>query len=74
MFIQSFQSKIPELPLERVFSLSIFKSNEKVDEKYSEALAMFEVQPPCNRSKPQRWEDLRPSQSPEEKQEVKKGT
>ena len=36
-------------------------------------LAIFEAQPPWNRSKPQRWEDSRPPQYPEEKQEVKKG-
>ena len=37
-------------------------------------LAIFEAQPPWNRSKPQLWENLRPPQAPEEKQEVKKGT
>ena len=35
---------------------------------------MFEAQPPWNRLKPHRWEDLRPQQSLEEKKEVKKGT
>lgn len=40
---QEIERKTPQLPLERVLSLSIFKSGE--DERESEGLAMMEEQP-----------------------------
>ena len=60
MFIHSVQSKILELLLERVLSLSITENNKEIDEKESEVLAMFKAQPPWNISKPQQWEELTP--------------
>lgn len=65
--------KTPQLPSERVLSLSIFEIDEERDEKESEVLAMMEAQPQWIRFKPHWWEDLRPPQSSEENQESKKG-
>jgi hypothetical protein len=48
----------PQSPLKRVLSLSIFESDE--DEGEFEVLAMMEKQPEWIRSRPHRWEDLRP--------------
>lgn len=47
---QEIETKVPQLPLERVLSLSIFESDE--DERESEVLAMMEEQPQWIRSKP----------------------
>lgn len=66
--------KTPQLPLERVLSLSIFENDEEKYETESEVLAMMVTQTQWIRSKPRWWEDLRPLQSREEKQEIKKGT
>ena len=49
---------MPQSLIERVLSLSIFKSDE--DEGNFEVLAMMEKQPEWIRSKPHLWEDLRP--------------
>lgn len=42
---QSSPMKTPQLPLERVLSLSIFKNDEEKDEIEFEVLAMMEEQP-----------------------------
>ena len=60
----------PRSPLNRVLSLSIFESNE--DEEESEVLALMEKQPEWIRTRPHRWEDLRPSPS-DVTEEPKKG-
>jgi hypothetical protein len=62
---------MPQSPLERVLSLSIFESDE--DERDLEVLAMMEKQPQWIRSKPHRWEDLRPPPPSEDTQEPKMG-
>ncbi|XP_050915842.1 uncharacterized protein LOC127130933 [Lathyrus oleraceus] len=64
----------PQLPLERVLSLSIFYGDKEVDNGESEVLAMMNVQPPWKGFRPYRWEDLRLSQSCEENKESNKGT
>ncbi|XP_058756799.1 uncharacterized protein LOC131630022 [Vicia villosa] len=74
VFIQYVENKMLELPLESVLSLSIFENGSKTDVEKSEVLGMLEAQPQWKRSKPYRWEELRPSQPIEEKQETKKGT
>ncbi|XP_050890878.1 uncharacterized protein LOC127096337 [Lathyrus oleraceus] len=48
----------PQLPLERVLSLSIFDSDKEVDNGESEMLALMDTQPPWKGSQPHRWEDL----------------
>ncbi|XP_050916140.1 uncharacterized protein LOC127131254 [Lathyrus oleraceus] len=55
---QSSPMKTPQLPLERVLSMSIFENDEEKDETESEVLAMMEAQPQWIRFKPHRWEDL----------------
>ncbi|XP_050900375.1 uncharacterized protein LOC127107138 [Lathyrus oleraceus] len=62
----------PRLPLERVLSLSIVEDTEGIDEEESEVVAMLKEQPPWVRSRPQRWEELRPKTSSESKQDIKK--
>lgn len=52
-------------------SLSIFESDE--DERELEVLAMMEAQPHWIKSKPHRWENLKPPQSLENTHEPKKG-
>jgi hypothetical protein len=61
----------PRSPLNRVLSLSIFYSNE--DEEESEVLALMEKQPEWIRSRPHRWEDLRPPPSSDVTEEPKTG-
>ena len=73
VFAQSMQITTPKLPLERVLSLSIVEDTEGIDEKESEVVAMLKEQPPWVRSRPQRWEELRPKTSSESKQDIKKG-
>ncbi|XP_050889339.1 uncharacterized protein LOC127094561 [Lathyrus oleraceus] len=73
VFAQSMQITTPKLPLERVLSLSIIENTEGIDEKESEVVSMLKAQPPWIHSRPQRWEELRPKVSPEEKQDIKKG-
>ena len=72
VFIQSVNSQMPKLPLERVLSLSILEKNEEVSEEESQVLAMLEAQPQWNKSKPHRWEDLRQPSSTEGEKEAKK--
>ena len=43
VFIQSVNSQMPKLPLERVLSLSILEKNEEVNEEESQVLAMLEA-------------------------------
>ncbi|XP_058774826.1 uncharacterized protein LOC131649098 [Vicia villosa] len=43
VFIQVIQSKIPELPLERVLILSIYEKDEDINEAESKVLAMLEA-------------------------------
>ncbi|XP_050888912.1 uncharacterized protein LOC127094083 [Lathyrus oleraceus] len=62
---------MPQSPLERVLSLSIFGSDE--DEGELEVLAMMEKQHRWIKSKPHRWEDLRPPPPSEDTQEPKTG-
>jgi hypothetical protein len=73
VFAQSMQITTPKLPLERVLSLSIIEDTDGIDEKESEVVSMLKAQPPWIHSRPQRWEELRPKVSPEEKQDIKKG-
>lgn len=68
---QENENKIPQSPLECVFSLSIFKSDE--DERVSEVLVVMEEQPHWIRSIPHWSEDLRPHPPSEDTQEPKKG-
>lgn len=72
VFIKAVSCNVPELPLERVLSLSICEKEEGMDEKELEVLDMMEVQPQWPRSKPHRWEDLRESPASEKSKEVKK--
>ncbi|XP_050896934.1 uncharacterized protein LOC127103746 [Lathyrus oleraceus] len=72
VFIKAVNCNVPELPLERVLSLSICGKEEGMDEKELEVLDMMEVQPRWPRSKPHRWEDLRESPASEKSKEVKK--
>ncbi|XP_050909068.1 uncharacterized protein LOC127122832 [Lathyrus oleraceus] len=62
----------PQLPLERVLSLSISKDTQEVDEKEREVLAMMETQPPFKGSRSLRWENLREPQLEEKKDKTKK--
>jgi hypothetical protein len=62
----------PQLPLERVLSLSISEDTQEVDEKEREVLAMMETQPPFKGSRSLRWENLREPQFEEKKDETKK--
>ncbi|XP_050919457.1 uncharacterized protein LOC127137000 [Lathyrus oleraceus] len=48
----------PQLPLERVLSLSIFDDDKEVGNGESKVLAMMDAQPPWKGSRPYRWEDL----------------
>ncbi|XP_050919033.1 uncharacterized protein LOC127136530 [Lathyrus oleraceus] len=48
----------PQLPLERVLSLSIFYGDKEVENGESEVLAMIDAQPHWKGSRPHRWEDL----------------
>ncbi|XP_058765799.1 uncharacterized protein LOC131639312 [Vicia villosa] len=73
MLAKSMQFTTPELPLERVLSLSISDTSEGIDEKESEVISMLKAQPPLTHSRPQRWEELKPEVSSEEKQDIKKG-
>jgi hypothetical protein len=73
VFAQSMQITTPKLPLERVLSLSIIEDTDGIDEKESKVVSMLKAQPPWIHSRPQRWEELRPKVSPEEKQDIKKG-
>ncbi|XP_050919721.1 uncharacterized protein LOC127137293 [Lathyrus oleraceus] len=64
----------PQLPLERVLSLSIFDSDKEVDNGESEVLAMMDAQPLWKGSRSHQWEYLRLPQTSEEDKEPKKGT
>ncbi|XP_050876034.1 uncharacterized protein LOC127079697 [Lathyrus oleraceus] len=68
---QEIEKKMPQSPLERVLSISIFESDE--DEGNSEVLDMMEKQPEWIISKPHRWEDLRPPPPSNITQEPKTG-
>ncbi|XP_050919697.1 uncharacterized protein LOC127137269 [Lathyrus oleraceus] len=62
----------PQLPLERVLSLSISEDTQEVDEKEREVLAMMETQPPFKGSRSLWWENLREPQLEEKKDKTKK--
>ncbi|XP_050889340.1 uncharacterized protein LOC127094562 [Lathyrus oleraceus] len=62
----------PQLPLERVLSLSISKDTQEVDEKEREVLTMMATQPPFKGSRSLRWENLREPQVKEKKYETRK--
>ncbi|XP_050896393.1 uncharacterized protein LOC127103158 [Lathyrus oleraceus] len=64
----------PQLPLERVLSLSIFNSDKEVNNGESEVLALSDTQSPWKGSRPHRWEDLPLPQSSEADEELNKGT
>lgn len=72
VFAQSMQITTPKLPLERFLSLSTIEDTEGIDDKESEVVSMLKAQPPWIHSRLQRWEELRPKVSPEEKQDIKK--
>jgi hypothetical protein len=66
------QRKFPELPLERVLSLSVREMEEKDEEKEKEVLAMLDTQTPWRKYDPRRWEDLRASPELEDEKVLKK--
>ncbi|XP_050915329.1 uncharacterized protein LOC127130347 [Lathyrus oleraceus] len=63
----------PQLPLEKMLSLSIFDIDKDVDNGEFEVLALTDAQPPWKGSRPHWWEDLRLPQTSEEDKKPKKG-